>query len=131
MTCSDQNSEPRVLVADDEKVIADTLVLILNRNGFRSLAVYDGTDAVEKSQCWKPDILLCDVFMPGLTGIEVAVQVRSRYPDCRVLLLSGQAGVDDLLREARSLGHSFDLLVKPVHPAELLKLLRSLNGSAH
>jgi CheY-like chemotaxis protein len=115
----------RVLVADDEKVIADTLRMILSQSGFHAEAVYDGNSAIERAQEWKPDILLCDVIMPGINGIDVAIQIRSLIPDCRILLLSGRAGVNDLMREARGQGHQFDLLVKPVYPGDLIRLLRS------
>lgn len=114
-----------MLIADDEKVIADTLRMILSQSGFQALAVYDGNSAIEKAQEWKPDILLCDVIMPGANGVDVAIRIRSLVPDCRILLLSGQAGVNDLMREAREQGHQFDLLVKPVYPGDLLNLLRS------
>jgi CheY-like chemotaxis protein len=116
-----------VLVADDEIVIADTLQMILAQSGFHAEAVYDGNAAIEKAQEWKPDILLCDVIMPGINGIEVAIQIRSLIPDCRILLLSGQAGVNDLMQGAREQGHEFDLLVKPVYPGDLIRLLRSAN----
>ena len=92
---------------------------------FRHTLFYDGNSAIEKAQEWKPDILLCDVIMPGINGIEVATRIRTLVPDCRILLLSGQAGVNDLMRDAREQGHQFDLLLKPIYPGDLLNLLRS------
>jgi CheY-like chemotaxis protein len=117
-------SEPRVLIADDEEIIADTLETILSQNGFKTAAVYDGKAAVEKARHWKPDVFLCDVVMPEMDGVEAAIQVRRIHPGCRILLFSGQAVVHELLREARQRGHDFELLVKPIHPIELLALLR-------
>lgn len=114
-----------VLIVDDETIIADTLRLILLQNGFHAVVAYDGKAAVEKARQLNPDILLCDVVMPGLNGIELAIQLRRFLPHCRVLLLSGQAAVHDLLEDARLRGHHFDLLTKPVHPNELLDLLRT------
>ena len=58
--------------------------------------------------------------MPGMNGIEMAIQIRQRYPACKVLLFSGQAATADLLEEARQSGYDFELLAKPVHPTELL-----------
>ena len=118
------SSCPRVLVVDDEQIIADTLRLILERNGFQAFAAYNGIAAIELAQESTPDILLCDVIMPGLDGVEVAMQIRTMHPGCRVLLLSGQAGVEDLLQKARRRGHQFDILIKPIHPTELLKIMR-------
>jgi len=114
-----------VLILDDETIIADTLRLILLQSGFHAVTAYDGENAIEKAHQLNPDILLCDVVMPGLNGIETAIQIRSFLPRCRVLLLSGQAAVHDLLEDARLRGHHFDLLTKPVHPDELLEFLRA------
>lgn len=124
MTSPPVSNRPRVLIVDDEQLIADTLKLILDRNGFQASAVYDGVSAIEIARDSAPDILLCDVIMPGLDGVEVGIQIRAQYPRCRVFLLSGQAAVEDLLHNARVRGHHFDILIKPVHPTELLKLLR-------
>ncbi len=122
----------RVLVADDEKVIADTLKLILAGAGYEVAVVYDGIAAVEKAKEWSPDLFLSDVFMPRLSGIDAAIQVCERLPDCKVLLVSGQAGLRDLRREIRSKCQRFDVLSKPVHPRDLLARLKELhNGHPH
>jgi CheY-like chemotaxis protein len=115
-----------VLVADDERVIADTLQTILNQNGFEAVAVYDGQDAVDAVQEWLPDIFLTDVVMPAINGIEAAIRIRRMIPECRVLLISGNTLPSDLRREAELLGNNFELMQKPVHPEELLDRLREL-----
>ena len=120
------SSKTKVLVADDEQVIANTLTIILNRAGFEAFAVYNGEAVVEALNSFKPDVLISDVVMPGLNGIEAAIAVRSRRPNCKVLLFSGQAATADLLQEARAQGHSFEIIAKPVHPADLLAKLVSL-----
>jgi CheY-like chemotaxis protein len=119
-------SRAKVLVADDERMIADTLAIILSHAGFETATAYDGTEAVEKAWAWKPDLLLSDVVMPGLNGIDAAIQIRRMIPDCRVLLFSGQAGTAGMLDDARVRGHKFEILQKPVHPYELLDRLRKL-----
>jgi len=119
--------ERRVLVADDEEIIADTLEIILANNGFEAAAAYSGKAAIEKARDWGPHILLCDVLLPDINGVEVAIEVSSFLPECKVLLTSGQAGVRDLLQEARHRGHDFEILDKPIHPSELLEHLRSLS----
>jgi DNA-binding response OmpR family regulator len=113
-----------VLVADDEPVIADTLVIILNQNGFEAHAVYSGHKAVEAAQALKPNMLISDVMMPDMNGIDAAIQIRAMLPGCKILLFSGQASTADLLEGARAQGHDFDILAKPVHPQELLVKLR-------
>lgn len=121
----DESTNPRVvLVVDDERVIADTLVAILNKAGYAATAAYDGRSALEIARIVPPELLLTDVMMPGMNGVELAVAVKQAVPDCRVLLFSGQAATIDLLEEARGAGHDFALLVKPVHPHDLLVRLQ-------
>ena len=115
----------RVLVADDEQVIANTLAIILNQAGFEARAVYSGEKAIESLDEFQPDMLISDVIMTGMTGIEAAIEVRTRLPKCKVLLFSGQAATADLLERARTQGHEFEILAKPVHPTDLLAKLRA------
>jgi DNA-binding response OmpR family regulator len=114
-----------VLVADDERVIADTLAIILNQSGFEAMAVYNGEKAVEMAKSFQPDMLISDVIMTDLNGIDAAIKIRSILPTCKILLFSGQAATADLLDRARVQGHEFEILAKPVHPQDLLARLRS------
>lgn len=123
-TTESQNAKPRVLVADDEHVIANTLTIILNQSGFDARAVYSGEKAVETAATFHPDMLISDVIMTGITGIESAIQIRAMLPNCKILLFSGQAATADLLEKAREQGHEFEILAKPVHPTDLLAKLR-------
>ena len=116
--------KPRVLVADDEQVIANTLAIILNQAGFEARAVFSGEKAVEALDSFQPDMLISDVIMTGMTGIEAAIITRARMPNCKILLFSGQAATADLLEKARTMGHEFEILAKPVHPTDLLAKLR-------
>lgn len=116
--------KPKVLVVDDERVIADTLVIILNQHGFDAHAVYTGTAAVERARSVRPELIISDVIMPDMNGIEAAIQIRQFLPGCKILLFSGQAATADLLENAREQGHEFEILAKPVHPADLLAKLR-------
>ena len=116
--------KPRVLVADDEQVIANTLAIILNQAGFEARAVYSGEKAIEALDSFQPDMLISDVIMTGMTGIEAAIATRAKRPTCKILLFSGQAATADLLEKARAQGHEFEILAKPVHPTDLLAKLR-------
>ena len=113
----------RVLVVDDEQVIADTLSIILNKAGFEASPVYTGTAVVESARNIQPDLIISDVIMPDMNGIEAAIQIRSFLPACKILLFSGQAATADLLESARAKGHEFEILAKPVHPQDLLAKL--------
>lgn len=120
-----REAKPRVVVADDEKVIANTLAMILNQSGFETRAVYSGEEALEIMQSFRPDMLISDVIMQGITGIETAIKVRTILPSCKILLFSGQACTANLLEKARTQGHEFEILNKPVHPSDLLARMRA------
>ena len=113
----------RVLIVDDERIIADTLALILERAGFTAQAVYSGGAAIEVLDGFRPDVLVCDVMMRGMSGVEAAIEVRRKSPGCEVLLVSGQASTADLLLQSRRLGYDFKLLPKPIPPRELIAML--------
>jgi len=111
---------PVILVVDDESAIADTLAQILTLSGYAAMPVYDAEEALETALLMPPELLITDVMLPGMSGIELAIQVRRIFPYCRILLFSGQAATSDLLTSAALAGHHFTLLTKPVHPTDLL-----------
>jgi DNA-binding response OmpR family regulator len=117
-------NKPKVLVADDEPVIADTLAMILNQSGFDARAVYSGEKALELAESFQPEMLISDVIMADLNGIDAAIRIRALLPGIKILLFSGQAATADLLEKARNEGYEFDILAKPVHPQDLLARLR-------
>lgn len=121
--------KPVVLVVDDEVVIADTLTAILARNGFATMTAYNGQSALDIARVIPPDLLLTDVVMPDMSGIDLAIAVRRATPDCKILLFSGQAATMDLLISARNAGQDFAVIAKPIHPNELLvRISESLNS---
>ena len=124
MDSKTSNARLKVLVADDERVIADTLAIILNQAGFEAKAVYTGSAAVDAAKVSPPDLLISDVIMPDMNGIDAAIRIRTMLPKCKILLFSGQAATADLLESARKQGHEFEILAKPVHPQDLLAKLK-------
>jgi CheY-like chemotaxis protein len=120
---------PVVLVVDDERVIADTLSIILRKSGYAVHTAYDAASALDLAGVIPPHLLLSDVMMgPGMDGTQLAIEMMLNYPDCKVILFSGHAATQDLLEKARVLGHSFTVLSKPLHPAELLANIQSCFG---
>ena len=115
----------KVLVADDEHTIADTLAVILTKEGFETRAVYSGEAAVEMAEHFRPNMLITDVVMGGISGVDAAIKIDAMLPDCKILLFSGQATTVDLLEKARTQGHEFEIIAKPVHPGDLLARLRN------
>jgi DNA-binding NtrC family response regulator len=110
----------RIFVVDDERCIADTLVTILRQSGYEASAFYNAQSALEGIESYCPELVITDVVMPGMSGVEMAVLIQERRPACKVLLFSGNAVTSDLLQPARRQGHDFELLAKPVHPKDLL-----------
>jgi DNA-binding response OmpR family regulator len=113
-------THPVVLVVDDESAIADTVTEILSRSGFAAMTAYDATEALELAILTPPDLVITDVILPGMNGIELAIKIRRIFPECKILLFSGQAATIDLLATASGAGHHFDLLNKPIHPRDLI-----------
>ncbi|MGA2851443.1 MAG: response regulator [Terracidiphilus sp.] len=122
---SESTPKPKILVADDERVIADTLSMILNQSGFEARAVYSGESALALAATFAPDMLISDVIMADLNGIDAAIRIRGLLPKIKILLFSGQAATADLLEKARAKGYEFEILAKPVHPQDLLNRLRA------
>jgi DNA-binding NtrC family response regulator len=117
----------RVYVVDDEDVIAYSLAMILRYNGgFHATAFDDSVEALEACLFEPPDLLITDVMMPRLNGIDLAIQVQEHSPECKVLLFSGQLATVSLLDAVRAKGYNFELLSKPVHPADLMAKIQSI-----
>ena len=113
----------RVLVVDDHRVIADTLASILQGSGYDATAAYSGEQAVEAAIASNTDVLITDIVMGGVSGIEAAVRILRTRPACKIILFSGQSTTANLLQESEAQGYHFEILAKPVRPAVLLDRL--------
>jgi CheY-like chemotaxis protein len=117
---------PTVFVVDDLPVIVMTVVAILNESGFEATGFNGAADALQAAEAGCPDLLITDVSMPGMNGIELAIRFRSLYPTCKIVLFSGHASTGDLLQVAKGKGHDFTILAKPIHPKDLLAAITKL-----
>lgn len=118
---SEDGYKPRILIVDDEHNIADTLAMVFKIKGHESLATYSAESAVELIEQFEPDIVLSDVVMGKMTGVDLAIYLSKARPEVKVVLFSGQASTADLLAEAARKGHHFHMLAKPIHPEKLLE----------
>lgn len=118
----------RLLVVDDEYTIASTLKLIFQTRGFEVRAATSAEQGHQLIKGWEPDIAILDVFLPAMNGIDLAILLGTTCPGCKVILFSGQPRSGELSTKAAAEGHLFEVLVKPIHPEDLLsrtaKLLR-------
>jgi CheY-like chemotaxis protein len=113
----------KIIVVDDEPIIADTLVNIFRGEGHEGFAVSSGESAIKLVKLMlprQPDLLVTDVIMPGMNGVETAKEIMKLVPTCRIILFSGQAESTDLVSQAQAQGYSFEILAKPVNPTILL-----------
>jgi len=115
-----------ILVVDDEPRIADTLAIILRQAGYAVHAVYNGEDALASIAAHPPSLVIMDVVMPGIDGIEVAKLLREAHPNLLVLLFSGNADTQQMLDKAEQRGDAFEILAKPVPPPQMLAKIASL-----
>ena len=77
------------MVVDDEPRIADRLATILRNFGYEASVAYDAPSAISQGEPFNPELVITDVVMPGMNGVEMAIQVRQLYPSCKILLFSG------------------------------------------
>ncbi len=120
---STPTSRRRVLVVDDEREIAFSLSKILEKSGFETQSALNGEQALEVAKSFLPDILLTDFAMPGINGLDLAVEITKILPACQVILLSGHELVARFAPYA-TMGYQFLLLSKPMPPRELLEAMR-------
>jgi CheY-like chemotaxis protein len=114
---------PRVAVVDDEQIIADTLAEILSLHGYESKALYSGEAAIKEAEEFRPEIVLIDVRMQGIDGVEAAIQIRKQSPTCRIILFTASPMRHTIQARINVLG--FEFLHRPLHPWDVLSLLAS------
>jgi CheY-like chemotaxis protein len=119
----------RILVVEDEAVVLHTLQLILKQHGYDVRGARDGAEALSLAPGFEPNILLCDINLPDIDGIQISLDVKKAVPDCRIVLLSGEISSTELLEEAERHGHHFEVLAKPTEPQQLLRVLSGHEGS--
>jgi len=125
------NLKKRVFILDDEVVIASTLAMILRSQGIDTTSFSEPLKALEAARSHAPNLIISDISMPTISGIDLAIQVEKEFPGCKVLLFSGHSCSKEMLAAAGVHGHEYRLLAKPVYPGELLKRIRNLLDVEH
>lgn len=114
----------RVLVVDRDKSVTDSLVMALQHGGFDAVAAFSNDDAIARATQDAFDVLLTDVMMEPVNGIEIALAILRLRPEIRVVLFSGNPDASRILNQAAAAGQAFEILAKPLHPVELFRCLR-------
>jgi CheY-like chemotaxis protein len=119
----------RVLVVDDDHLVADTLRMVFVVNGFESEACYSATDALQRARSFVPELLLCDIAMPGLDGLQLAAAISREIPNCQMIMLTAYlSSAASVELEALRMKRPLRLLSKPCRPEVLLKEAGELLG---
>lgn len=118
----------RVLIVDDEDELTSALVERLNLRGFQAEGVTTGAEALAYLADSPCDVVLLDVKMPGLGGLEVIKRIKAERPKLEVILLTGHGSTQDA-EKGMELG-AFDYLMKPLKIEELVRILRAAAARA-
>ena len=111
----------KILVVDDEPGIVLTLAEILRNTGYKVATALSGEDAVAKASIFQPNLLLTDVRMGRMNGIEAAARIMTLLPECQVLFISADDALPSCIDQANAKGLKFDCIAKPASPQEVLR----------
>ncbi len=121
----------RVLVVDDDHLVADTLNLVFRANGYESEAVYSAAEGLDRARSFNPGLLLCDISMPEISGLQLAETMQREMPECKLLMLTAYSNnVAKLEQQVTRTRRPLKLLNKPCRPELLLREAESLLRTA-
>lgn len=112
-----------ILIVDDEKSIRESLTGILQDEGFTPFSVESGEAAIEKVSEEKPDLILLDIWMPGMDGMQTLTKIRDIYPDQLVVIMSGHGTIETAVK-ATKLG-AYDFIEKPLSIEKVLLCIQN------
>lgn len=121
----------RILVVDDDRLVADTLALIFIKSGFDVRTAYSADEALESARVFNPNLLLCDVTMPGRDGLALVCDITHELPACRIIMLTGfYSNLKSVREQSTRLGRHVGILTKPCQPVDLLREATSMLAAA-
>jgi CheY-like chemotaxis protein len=115
----------RVLVIDDEVNIAEGLAMVLAEHGYEVRAEYSGETGIQQAGSFQPDLVIVDVMMPSLNGVEAAILIQQQLPNCKILLFSAVPEFACHLLDELKNSPKFEVVAKPIDPFALLSILSS------
>jgi CheY-like chemotaxis protein len=101
----------RILIVDDEPLLREMVAKYLKKEGYRVMTASNGFDAFRQLIKERPDILLTDIMMPGMTGFELAEKVQAKFPEVKIILMTGYKLIDESCK--------FSILKKPFKNTDL------------
>jgi len=115
---------PAVLIVDDESTIIDSLEGILSDDGFEVIHAFNGYEALKKIDSHSPDIVLLDIWMPGMDGIDTLKEIKQHHPSLPVVMITGHGSIESAVDATKS--GAFDFLEKPL---SIDKVILSINNA--
>jgi DNA-binding NtrC family response regulator len=115
-------SRPTVLIIDDESGIVDTLRILLKNEGFAAHVAFGGRQGLEQIAALKPNVVLCDIRMPAVGGLDVLAAAREQDPDVPVILMTAQASLQSAIQAVNQ--GAFHYIQKPFRNDELVAIVR-------
>jgi two-component system response regulator MtrA len=112
----------RILVVDDDTALAEMIGIVLDTEGFETVFCADGAEAVEAFRAERPDLVLLDLMLPGMDGIEICTRLRSES-GVPIIMLTARTDTADVVRGLES--GADDYIVKPFNPKELVARIRT------
>lgn len=117
----------KILVVDDDRLVADTLTMIFRVNGYDSEARYTAADGLARAHTFKPALVLCDVSMPEESGLSLAEKMNTELPATEVLMLTAySSNATKVHLQSVRMQRPLKLLAKPCPPDELLRVTRAM-----
>lgn len=110
-------SQATILVVDDEKVVRDSCCRVLNGDGYRTETATNGESGLQKIREVKPDVVLVDLKMPGMSGMELLEKIEDIDPDIISIVITGYATIESAVEAMKR--HAYDFLQKPFTPDQL------------
>jgi two-component system response regulator MtrA len=112
----------RILVVDDDTALAEMIGIVLEAEGFEALFCADGDAALEAFRTGRPDLILLDLMLPGMDGIEICTRIRAES-GIPIIMLTARTDTADVVRGLES--GADDYIVKPFNPKELVARIRT------
>ena len=115
----------KVLICEDEEILLTAIEFRLRKQGFKVILASDGRQALEKIKTDKPDLVIADIMMPHVTGLELIDHIRNDFKSDLPIIVISALEYDDVVLEASRLGAD-DFITKPFKPAELVLRVKRL-----
>ena len=112
----------RILIVDDDPLVAQTLTMIFRRHGFDAVTAYNADEALSRVRETAPDLVMCDIDMPGRDGISLMMDLTRELPDCPILVLTGfYSSLNRVQEYTSTLRQRVSVITKPCPPVDLLR----------